>query len=135
VSLRRAGVVLIIAVLALGLSGAIAGAKQKHKKRRGHSWSSRITLQHPSATQLRGQVDSGLAACFQGRLVNVFFTDPSGNTALLSVQRADGKGRYEIEVTQAAYPGIYQAQAAKERIRAQKAPQTCMAADSPIFGV
>ena len=132
--LRRAGVVLIIAVLALGL-GAFAGAKKKHKKRRGHSWGSKITLQHPSATRFRGKVDSGLAACFKGRLVNVFFTDPSGNTALLSVQRADGKGRYEIDLTQAAYPGTYQAQAEKERIRAQKAPQICRAAGSPVFGV
>jgi hypothetical protein len=133
--LRQAGVVLIIAVLALGIGGAIAGAKKKHKKRRGHSWGSKITLQHPSATQFRGKVDSGLAACFKGRLVNVFFTDPGGNTALLSVQRADGKGRFAIDLTQTAYPGTYQAQATKERIRAQKAPQTCQAADSPVLGV
>jgi hypothetical protein len=134
VVLRRAGVVLIIAVLALGLGGAIAGAK-KHKKRNGHLWGSRITLQHPSATLFRGKVDARLAACFKGRLVNVFFTDSSGNTALLSVQRADGKGRYGVELTQAAYPGVYQAQAAKERIRAKKAPQTCKSAASPISGV
>jgi uncharacterized protein HemX len=31
--LRRAGVVLMIAVLALGLGGALAGAKKKHRKR------------------------------------------------------------------------------------------------------
>ena len=67
--------------------------------------------------------------------MNVFFTDSSGNTALLSVQRADGKGRSEVGLTQAAYPGVYQAQAAKERIRAKKAPQTCKSAASPIFGV
>jgi hypothetical protein len=134
VSLRRAGVVLIIAVLALGLGGAPAGAKN-HRKHKGHSWASKITLRHPSATRFRGQVDSSLAACFKGRLVNVFFTDPSGNTALLSVQRADGKGRYEVDLTQAAYPGVYQAQAAKERIRAKKAPQTCKADASPIVGV
>lgn len=67
--------------------------------------------------------------------MNVFFTDPSGNSTLLSVQRADGKGRYEVDLTQDAYPGVYQAQAAKERIRARKAPQTCRAAVSPVFGV
>jgi hypothetical protein len=127
--LRRAGVVLIIAVLALGLGGAVAGAKKKHKKK-GHVWSSKITLQHPSATQFTGTVTSGLAACSQGRLVNLFFTDPSGNSTLLSVQRADGKGRYEVDLTQSAYPGTYQAQAAKERIRAHKAPQTCKVAAS-----
>ena len=133
-SLRRAGVVLIIAVLAIGLGGAIAGAK-KHKKRKGHSWGSKITLRHPSAARFRGEVDSALAACFKGRLVNVFFTDPSGNTALLSVQRADGKGRYDVDLTQAAYPGVYQAQAAKEQIRAKKGQQTCKADASPLFGV
>jgi len=127
--------VLIIAVLALGLGVAIAGAHKRHRKRNGHPWGSRITLQHPSATRFRGTVDSGLAACLQGRLVNVFFTDPSGNSTLLSVQRADGKGRYEVDLTQDAYPGVYQAQAAKERIRARKAPQTCRAAVSPVFGV
>ena len=58
------------------------------------------------------------------------FTDPSGNSSLLSVQRADGKGRYEVDLTQSAYPGTYQAQAAKERIRAHKAPQTCKVAAS-----
>jgi hypothetical protein len=132
--LRRAGVVLIVAVLALGLAGAIAGAKKKHKKK-GHTWGSKITLQHPGSTQFRGTVDSKFAACFKGRLVNLFYTDPSGNTALLSVQRTDGKGRYEVNLTQAAYPGVYQAQAAHERLRAKKAPQTCKEASSNIFGV
>lgn len=132
--LRRAGVVLIVAALALGFGGALAGAKKKHKKK-GHVWGSKITLSHPSSTQFRGRVDSNLSACFKGRLVNVFYTDPTGNTALLSVQRADGKGRYVVNLTQAAYPGVYQAQAAKERIRARKAPQTCRAADSRIFGL
>jgi hypothetical protein len=124
--------VLIIALLAFGLAGA-AGAK-KHKKK-GHVWGSKITLQHPSATRFRGTVDSSLAACFKGRLVNLFYTDPRGNSAILSVQRADGKGRWTVDLTQAAYPGVYQAQAAKERIRARKAPQTCRAANSRIFAI
>jgi hypothetical protein len=131
--LRRAGVVLVLAVLALGLGGAVAGAK-KHKKK-GHAWGSKITLQHPSSTQFTGRVDSSFSACSAGRLVNIFYTDPTGNSALLSVQRANGKGRYEVDLTQAAYPGVYQAQAAHERIRAMKAPQTCKEAVSPIFGV
>jgi hypothetical protein len=136
VVLRRAGVVLIIAVLVLGLGGAIAGAKKKHKKKKGHVWGAKITLVHPSATRFTGTVDSGLAACSAGRLVNLFYTDvSSGQTALLSVQRADGKGRYEVDLTQPAYPGVYQAQAAQERIRARKAPQTCKEAVSGIFGV
>jgi hypothetical protein len=133
--LRRAGVVLIVIalVLALGLGGAVAGGKKK-KKKKGHAWGAKITLAHPSATQFTGTVDSNLAACLRGRLVNVFYTDPTGNTAHLSIQRTDGKGRFEVNLTQAAYPGTYQAQAAHERIRALKAPQTCKAATSnPIF--
>jgi hypothetical protein len=133
--LRRAGVVLIVAALALGIGGAMAGAKKKHKKK-GHAWSSKITLQHPASTQFTGKVDSKFSACFKGRLVNVFFTDTSsGQTALLSVQRTDGKGRYRVDLTQAAYPGVYQAQAPKERIRAKKAPQTCKQSVSRVFSV
>jgi hypothetical protein len=132
VVLRRAGVVLVSGVIALGLGGSLADAKKKKKK--GRAWGAKITLAHPSATQFTGTVDSKLAACLRGRLVNVFYTDPSGNTAHLSIQRTDGKGRFEVNLTQAAYPGTYQAQAAHERIRALKAPQTCKAATSnPIF--
>ena len=135
VVLRRAGVVLIVALLAFCLGGAIAGAKKKHK-RKGHVWGAKITLAHPSATRFTGTVDSSLAACREQRLVNVFYTDTaSGTTTLLSVQRADGKGRYEVNLTQPAYPGVYQAQAAQERVRALKAPQTCKEAVSGIFGV
>jgi hypothetical protein len=135
VVLRRAGVALIVAVLALGLGGAVAGAMKKHKKK-GHVWGSKITLAHPSATRFSGSVDSSLAACRKLRLVNVFYTDPSsGTTTLLSVQRTDGKGRYEVNLPQAAFPGVYQAQAVKQRIRARKAPQTCKAAVSGVFGV
>ena len=124
---------MLSALLLLGLGGVPAGAN-KHKK--AHAWGSKITLAHPSAMQFRGRVHSKLAACFKGRLVNVFYTDPSsGQTALLSVQRTDGRGRYVVNLTQPAYPGVYQAQAAKERIRAMKAPQTCKAAASPTFGV
>ena len=135
VALRRAGVVLIVAVLALGLGGALAGAKKKHKKKR-HAWGSKVNLSHPSPTQFAGTVDSSLAACFKGRLVTVFYTDPSsGNTALLSVQRTDGKGRYRVNLTHSAFAGSYQVQAAKERTRARKKRQACGIADSPILGI
>ena len=90
-----------------GVCEALAGAK-KHKKRTGHVWGSRITLAHPSPTRFTGTVDSNLAACVKGRLVNVFYTDQTGNSALLSVQRADGKGRYQVNLTQAAYPCVHQ---------------------------
>jgi hypothetical protein len=132
VVLRRAGVVLIVAVLALGLGGGFADAKKKKKK--GKAWGAKITLEHPAAARFTGTVDSKLGACLRGRLVNVFYTDPTGHTAHLSIQRTDGKGRFQVDLTQVAYPGTYQAQAAHERIRARKAPQTCKAATSnPIF--
>ena len=130
VVLRRAGGVLVIAMLVLALAGAVAGAK-KEKKRKGQVWGSQITLAHPSAIQFTGRVSSKLAACHKQRLVNVFYTDTaSGKTALLSVQRTDGKGRYVVNLTQPAFSGTYQAQAAHERIRARKAPQTCREATS-----
>jgi hypothetical protein len=132
--LRRAGVALMVAILAMGLGGAVAGAKKKHKK--GHAWGSKITLTHPSPTRFGGKVDSSLAACRKHRLVNVFYTDAgSGTTTLLSVQRTDGKGRYEVDLPQAAFPGAYQAQEVKQRIRARKAPQTCKAAVSGVLGL
>jgi hypothetical protein len=133
--LRRAGVGLIVAVLALGLGGALAGAKKKHRKK-AHVWGSKVTLSHPSPTQFEGRVESNLTACFKSRLVTVFYTDPSsGNTALLSVQRTDGKGRYRVDLEHTAFAGAYQVQAAKQKTRARKRKQTCRAADSPIFGI
>src|SRR3954447_19744659 len=102
----------MIAVLALGIGGSVAGASKKHKKR--HVWASKITLKHPSATEFSGRASSGLAACRKHRLMNVFYTDPgSGTTTLLSVQRTDGKGRYEVELPQPAFAGAYQTQELK----------------------
>jgi hypothetical protein len=130
--LRRAGVALLVVVLALGLGAAVAGAKKKHK-RKGHVWGSKVTLTHPSGTRFGGKVDSSLAACRKHRLVNVFYTDPgTGTTSLLSVQRTDGKGRYEVNLPKPAFAGAYQAQATKQRIRALKAPQTCKGAVSGV---
>ena len=125
----------MVAVLALGLGGAVAGAKKKHSKK-GHVWASKLALAHPSPTGFSGKVDASLAACRKHRLVNVFYTDPgSSTTTLLSVQRTDGKGRYEINLPQAAFPGAYQAQLVTQRIRAQKAPQTCKGAVSGIISL
>jgi hypothetical protein len=132
--LRRAVVALLVVVLALGLGATVVGAKKKHKK--GHVWASKITLRHPSATRFTGKAGSSLAACRKHRLVNVFYTDPgSGTTSLLSVQRTDGKGRYEVNLPRAAFPGAYQAQEVKQRIRARKAPQTCKGAVSGVHGI
>lgn len=125
-ALRRVGAVLIIAVIALGLGGVIAGAKKRN------TWSATVTLQHPSATKFRGKVKSRLAACSRGRLVTVVYTSPSGSSAVLSEQRTNRKGRYAVNLTQAAFPGIYRAKATKQRVQGR---QTCRAARSPKFGV
>lgn len=125
---------MVVAVLALGLGGAIAGAK-KHKKKR-HFWASQITLSHPSNTQFEGRASSKLAPCRAERVVTIYYTDPvTGQTQSLSVQRTDGKGRYTVNLTQAAYPGTYYAQISQEKIRALKAPQTCKGAQSKSVGV
>ncbi len=50
----RAGVALMVTVLALGVGGTVAGAKKKHRK--GHVWGSKITLRHPSPTRFSGRV-------------------------------------------------------------------------------
>ena len=116
---------MIIAVIALGLEGTVAGAKKRH-------WGASVTLRHPSATQFRGKVKSRLAACAQGRLVTVVYTDPSGSSAVLSEQRTDRKGRYVINLTQTAFAGVYRAKASKQKVRGG---QVCRAARSPRFGV
>ena len=126
-ALRRAGGVLVIAVLGLGWGAGGASAAK---------WSSSITLTHPTSTQFTGVVSSKLKACRKERLVTLYYTDPiTGQTQPLSVQRTDAKGRYEVDLTQPAYPGGYRAQVSKEKIRALKAPQTCRGAQSTFFNV
>jgi hypothetical protein len=128
-------VVLIVAALAVGPGGALAGGKKKQRKR-PHVWGSKVTLTQSTPTRFTGRVRSSLDACVKSRLVTVFYTDPSsGTTALLSVQRTDGKGRYRIDLTHTAFAGAYQAQAAKQRTRARKRKQTCRVADSNLLGI
>jgi hypothetical protein len=106
-TLRRAGVGLVIAVVALGLGGAIAGAKK-------HGFKTRVTLAHPSNTVFTGKVSSKLLGCRSQRLVNLNYTDPTtGQTLPLSVQRTSRKGKYRVNLTQGAYSGSYQAVAPK----------------------
>jgi hypothetical protein len=132
---RRAGILFVVLVVALGLGGAVAGAKKKHKKK-GHPWGSQMTLSHPAATQFSGVVSSKLDACRSSRVVVLFYTDPNTRqTSPLSVQRTDGKGRYEVNLSTPTYPGEYQAEVLKRKIRAMKAPQTCRDAVSPAISV
>jgi hypothetical protein len=127
---RRAGILLTVLVLAIGLSGAVAGAKKKHKKK-GNAWASTVKLAHPSSTQFTGVVGSKLGACRGSRVVTLTYTDPNtGQTSPLSVQRTDGVGGYQVTLTTPAYAGTYQVLVAKRKIRAMKAPQTCQATQS-----
>jgi hypothetical protein len=132
---RRAGILLAVAVLALSLAGGVAGAKKKHKKK-GQSWASQVTLAHPSSTTFTGRVTSKFKACRGSRVVTLFYTDPNtGLTSPLSVQRTDGGGGYQVTLTTPAYAGTYQVQADKRKIRAMKAPQTCKSAESATVSV
>jgi hypothetical protein len=131
---RRAGILVAVLVIALGLGAAAAGAK-KHKKK-GKAWASQVTLGHPTATQFTGAVDSKLDACRSSRVVTLFYTDPNtGMTSPISVQRSDGKARYQVVLPKDAFAGTYQAQVAQRKIRAHKAPQTCKVAESPAITV
>src|SRR4029077_4140801 len=100
---RRAGILLTVLVVALGLGGAAAGAKKKHKKK-GEAWASQVTLGHPATTQFNGAVDSKLDACRSSRVVTLFYTDPNnGLTSLLSVQRTDGRAKYQVVLPKDAF--------------------------------
>src|SRR5882757_8440942 len=127
---RCAGILLTVLVVALGLGGAAAGAKKKHKKK-GTAWDSHVTLTHPQTNQFAGEVSSKLGACEASRVVTLFYTDPNtGQTSPLSVQRTDGNGKYQVVLPRDAFFGSYQVQVALRKIRARKAPQTCKGAES-----
>jgi hypothetical protein len=130
---RRAGILLTVLVVALGLDGAAAGAKKKHKKK-GKAWASKVTLLHPAGNWFSGAVSSKLGACERSRVVTLFYTDPNnGQTSPLFVQRTDGKGKYQMVLTKDAFPGTYHAEVSQRKIRAMKAPQTCKAAQTPAI--
>ena len=132
---RRAGILLTVLVVALGLGGAAAGAKKKHK-RKGKPWDSQMTLAHPSTSQFSGVVSSKLAACRSSRVVILFYTDPnSRQTWPLSVQRTDGDGHYQVNLSTPAYAGEYQAEVLQRKIRAMKAPQICRDAKSGAISI
>jgi hypothetical protein len=132
---RRAGILLTVLVVAFGLSGAAAGAKKKHKKK-GTAWASQVTLGHLAPNQFNGSVGSKLDACRSSRVVILFYTDPNTNlTSPLSVQRTDGKARYQVVLQKDAFPGTYQVGVEPRKIRALKAKQTCKAAQSPVITV
>jgi hypothetical protein len=133
VRLRRATVVLLVVALALavGVSLAPAKKKKKHRKPKGGTWESQVTLSLPTITHFEGTVSSKLGACRGQRLVTVYYGDQSTGQALaLSVQRTDNEGRYAFDLPRPAYPGGYLAVVTEERIRAHKAPQTCKGAES-----
>ena len=130
---RRAGVLLLVIVLALA-AGASADAKKRHKKK--SSWRSTVTLSQPSSTQFAGTVGSKLKECRKDRVVTLYYTDPNtGQTQPLSVQRTDGSGRYEMDLTKPAFTGGYQVTVDQQKVRAMDAKQTCRATQSALVDV
>jgi hypothetical protein len=121
---RRAGSLLIVLVLALGLCGGSAGAKKKHTRKRG--WRTTVTLAQPSTTQFTGSVDSKLGACKGKRVVTLYYTDPNTlQTQPLSVQRTGGKGKFAVNLTKPAFTGSYYVTVDKRKVRSKGAKQTC----------
>jgi hypothetical protein len=117
--------VLLILVLAVALGSPLAAAKKKHKKK-GKSWATTVTLSHTAPAQFTGAVGSKLNACLGSRVVTLYYTDPNtGQTQPLSVQRTDGQGGYQVNLTTPAYAGTYQVIVDERKIRAMKAKQTC----------
>jgi hypothetical protein len=136
VVLRRAGALLVVIVLVLGLGGALATAMKKHHKKKGRTWNSEVTLIHQASTQFGGVVTSGLGGCAGARVVTLTYTDPNtGQTSPLSVQRTDSAGHYDVRLTEDAFAGAYQVLVAERKIRARKAPQRCLAASSTTITV
>jgi hypothetical protein len=155
VHLRRAAVVLMVATTVIAVSGSLASesfaAANTHKKHKKHkkkkkkkqqqqptagTWDSTISLSLPTSTHFEGTVGSRFGPCWYQRYVTVFYTDPSSGQVLpLSVQRTDGAGRFAFDLPRPAFPGSYQAQVAEERIVAQQASQTCLAAQSASLTV
>jgi hypothetical protein len=109
--LRRTGLTLLAALLALSLAGLPAAAK-KHRKR--HGFGTQVTLTHPSDAQFAGRVSSKLKGCRKQRVVNLFYTDPAtGQRQPLGVDRTNKKGRYEMDLPKPAFAGTYQTQVPK----------------------
>lgn len=132
--LRRAGILIVVGMLILGLAGTLAVAKKR--KRKLHHWPSHVTLTHPSDTTFAGVASSKLKACRKSRVVGLYYTDPNtGQTQPLSVRRTGSDGRYQVDLPKPAYAGSYQVQLITQRIRALKAPQICRGAQSPVLTV
>jgi hypothetical protein len=131
---RRAGILLVVFAVALGLGGAAAGAKKKHQRKRG--WRTTASLTQTSSTQFTGQVGSKLGACVGKRVVTLFYTDPNTlQTQPLSVRRTGGKGKFQVDLPKPAFTGSYYAAVDQRKVRAHKAKQTCKAGQSRGFAV
>ena len=132
--LRRAGILLTVFFVALGLGGAVAGAKKKHKHKR--NWRTSVTLTQSSTTQFTGEVSSKLGACAGNRVVTLYYTDPATLQSLpLSVRRTGGKGKFEVDLVKPAFTGAYYVIVDQRKVRAQGAKQTCKPAQSRSLAV
>ncbi len=134
-ALRRAAIVLTALILVAAVGAGAAGAKKKHKKKHP-SWSSQITLTHPSDNQFAGLVSSKFDPCRDSRVVTLFYTDPvTAQAQPLSVQRTTAKGNYQVVLPQPAYGGTYHAEVSQQNVRHRKVTDTCKAASSSSIEV
>jgi hypothetical protein len=144
--LRRAGVVLAVVLLVIGLAVIPADAKKKKKKKGIPRWDSTVTLTHPATTQFAGHVGSKLKECKKDRLVTLYYTDPDGGPPKpLAVERTGGDGNYQMDLVVPAFPGSYQVILTEEQVVATtrnkktKKKRTgknfCKGAESSIVGV
>jgi hypothetical protein len=115
--LRRAGVILVVLLLVVGLALIPVADAKKRKKKKVATWGSTVTLTHPATTQFAGHVGSKLDACKRDRLVTLYYTDPDGGGPKpLAVQRTGGKGNYQMDLVVAAFPGSYQVVLSQEQV-------------------
>ena len=132
---RRAGILLTVLVVALGLGGA-AGGREEEAQEEGQRPGTPGDPGSPSSNQFTGAVGSKLEACRSSRVVTLFYTDPNNGLDLTPLGAAHRRqGRLQGGLPSDAFAGTYQVQVAQQTIRAHKAPQTCKAAESPAIGV
>jgi hypothetical protein len=127
------GVVALAAVLVVG---GPAAAKKKKRKKHPNTWGTNATLQYTGGAFFTGSVTSKLKECQQGRLVTLWYFDPTGAPATpLGVEKTTDKGLASFNASPFAYPGTYQLTVAPDKHKINGRINTCRATESPKLPV